>query len=150
MLDSYLASRTYLNRFDAKKLFSFVMLSWKLQAAELDVEVYMAPMFVNQYKLLARAGNRVQEVEAEKAVPRYDQQVRKGLTSTCSASWIITHILFGGLPFPYVRKWSYRVLKQNPYFSWVCIEARPELLQQEALAVRYFVKTLMSCKACFG
>ncbi|KAL2453610.1 Nucleic acid-binding [Abeliophyllum distichum] len=37
-------------------------LGGRLEAAEADIEVYMASMFENQYKLLARAGNRVQEV----------------------------------------------------------------------------------------
>ncbi|XP_057977820.1 uncharacterized protein LOC131164558 isoform X2 [Malania oleifera] len=40
-------------------------LDGRLEAAQADTEVYMASMFENQYKLLARAGNKVQEVMVE-------------------------------------------------------------------------------------
>ncbi|XP_039022646.1 uncharacterized protein LOC120155143 isoform X1 [Hibiscus syriacus] len=51
-------------------------LDGRLQAAEADSEVYMASMFENQYKLLARSGNKVQEVIVEATLEKEDMKSR--------------------------------------------------------------------------
>ncbi|XP_068645489.1 uncharacterized protein [Aristolochia californica] len=56
-------------------------LGCSFETAQPDVEVYMASMFENQYKLLARSGNKVQEVLVRASL---DKEQMKAAILTCT------------------------------------------------------------------